>query len=233
MHAGTIYRPRDAWQTNNSKYGALYGTDQEEHLGYYWINLFLLLLCIQGDVGPNFHRVKEWCCLSHAEVTRDFQFHDFFPTQSLWILAVTKGCLAPFTTMSSSLRKLRIIAMPLTQPNVSNRILSQTNLAKPSRLVYYQFQITTPVQLSSARLENGEQNSTSSEKKGWLPKEGIAKWATNKVADIWAGFGKQKSGWKVCSIHRLQCDDGWVLSHTSWEYIGLESGWWIVWNLKN
>ena len=35
----------------------------------------------------------------------------------------TNDCLAPFT-MSSSLRKLRIITMSLTWPNVSNRILS-------------------------------------------------------------------------------------------------------------
>ena len=101
--------------------------------------------------------------------------------------------------MSSSLRKLRIIAMPLTRPNVSNQMLPHPNLAKPSRLVYYQFQITTPVQLSSTRLASGDHNSASPKNKGWLPREGIAKWATNKVADIWAGFGKKKSGWKVCS----------------------------------
>ena len=103
--------------------------------------------------------------------------------------------------MSSSLRKLRIVALPLTRPNVqvSNRILSHPNLAKPSRLVYYQFQISTPVQLLSTRLASD----SSPKKKGWLPEEGIAKWATNKVADIWAGFGKQKSGWKVCSTHSL------------------------------
>ena len=174
--------------------------------------------------------------LSHfilAEMTRVIFF---FPFSSPWLLsntnplnASTNGCLAPFT-MSSSLRKLRIIAMPLTRPNVSNRILSHTNLAKPSRLIYYQFQITTPIQPSSTRLENGDNDSTSLR---WLPKEGIANWATNKVADIWAGFGKQKSGWKVCSTHRLQRDNGWVFSDTSWKYIVLESGWWIVWNLKS
>ena len=107
--------------------------------------------------------------------------------------------------MSSSLRKLRIIAMPLTRPNVSNpsRIVVGHShpLAKPSRLVYYQFQLTkTPVQPSSSststRLASGDHDSTS-KKKGWLPKEGFAKWTTNKVADVWAGFGKAKSGWKV------------------------------------
>ena len=117
--------------------------------------------------------------------------------------------------MSSSLRKLRIIAMPLTRPNVSNRILSQANFAKPSRLVYYQFELTTPVQLSSTRLAIEDHNSTSPKNKGWLPKEGIAKWATNKAADIWAGFGKQKSGWKVRPTHCLQHDNGRVFSDTS------------------
>jgi hypothetical protein len=132
----------------------------------------------------------------HADVTRDACFHDLFLPISG---AIANDCLAPYT-MSGSLRKLRIIAMPLTRPNVSNRILP--NLAKPSRLVYYQFQITTPVQ-PSTRLASGDHDSTSPKKKGWLPKEGIAKWATNKVADIWAGFGKEKSGWKVCSTRSL------------------------------
>ena len=98
--------------------------------------------------------------------------------------------------MSSSLQMLRIIAMPLTRPNVSTRILSHRNFAKPSRLVYYQFEITTP---QSTRLASGGHNSANN--KGWLPKEGIATWATNKVADIWTGFGRQKNGWKVCSTH--------------------------------
>ena len=107
--------------------------------------------------------------------------------------------------MSSSLRKLRIVAIPLTRPNVNNRIVPHPNLAKPSRLVYYQFQITIPVleQLPSSRLASGDHDTTgtSPKKKEWLPREGIAKWTINKAADIWAGFGKKKSGWKVCSTH--------------------------------
>ena len=145
----------------------------------------------------------------HAEVTRDFRF--FMTFIHLWILvggAIANDCLGPFA-MSSSLRKLRIIAMPLTRPNVSNRILSHPNFAKPSRLVYYQFEITTPLQPSTL-LASGDHDSASPKKKTWLPKEGIAKWATNKVADIWGGFGKKKSGWKVCSIRWLRRDDGWV-----------------------
>jgi len=93
--------------------------------------------------------------------------------------------------MSSVLRKLRIIAIPLTRPNVSRTLPHPRS--KPSRLVYYQFQIA-----SSIRLPSGDQDSdpTNAKTKGWLPEEGIAKWATNKAADTWAGFGKEKSGWK-------------------------------------
>lgn len=41
-------------------------------------------------------------------------------------------------------------------------------------------------------------------KKGWLPEEGIVKWATNKAVDTWTGFGKEKSGWKVCFVYWLE-----------------------------
>ena len=108
-------------------------------------------------------------------------------------------------TMSSASRKLRIIAIPLTRPNPSRTLLHPK--AKPGRLVYYQFQITVPV-LPSIRLASGDQDSTITKKKGWLPEEGIAKWMANKAADIWAGFGEKKSGWKVCmicSLIAMQC----------------------------
>jgi len=63
--------------------------------------------------------------------------------------------------------------------------------------VYYQFQITVPVLKPSSRLDQeSETASTNTKKKGWIPEEGIVKWATNKVADMWVGFGKEKSGWK-------------------------------------
>ena len=94
--------------------------------------------------------------------------------------------------MSSLLRKLRIIAIPLTRPNVS-RILPHPK-TKPSRLVYYQFQIALEPP-PSIRLASVDP--TNAKKKGWLTEEGVAKWATNKAADTWAGFGKEKSGWKV------------------------------------
>ena len=111
--------------------------------------------------------------------------------------------------MSSVLRKLRIIAFPLTRPNVS-RTLPHPK-AKPSRLVYYQFQIALEPP-PSIRLASRDQDSdpTNAKKRGWLPEEGVAKWATNKAADTWAGFGKEKSGWKVCSVYWLKRDDGWT-----------------------
>ena len=98
--------------------------------------------------------------------------------------------------MSSALRKLRIIALPLT-----SRTLPYPK-AKSNRLVYYQFQITVP----SSRLDQeNETASTNTRKKGWIPEEGIVKWATNKAADMWAGFGKEKSGWKVCFVVYKLC----------------------------
>ena len=111
--------------------------------------------------------------------------------------------------MSSVLRKLRIIAIPLTRPNVGRT--PPHPKAIPSRLVYYQFQLATPVP-PSTRLANGDQDSdpTNAKKKGWLPEEGVVKWATKKGADTWAGFGKEKSGWKVCSVYWLKRGDGWT-----------------------
>lgn len=111
--------------------------------------------------------------------------------------------------MSSVLRKLRIIAIPLTRPNVSRTLPHPKT--KPSRLVYYQFQIALEPP-PSIQLARGDQGSdpTNAKKKGWLPEEGVAKWAINKAANTWAGFGKEKSGWKVCSVYWLNRDDGWV-----------------------
>jgi hypothetical protein len=120
--------------------------------------------------------------------------------------------------MSSVLRKLRIIAIPLTRPNVSRTL--PHSIAKPSRLVYYQFQIALEPP-TSIRLASGEKHSDppNAKKKGWLPEEGVAKWATNKATDTWAGFGKEKSGWKVCSVFFwLKRDDVqmgfWVLAES-------------------
>ncbi|KAF8800102.1 hypothetical protein BYT27DRAFT_7200608 [Phlegmacium glaucopus] len=87
--------------------------------------------------------------------------------------------------MSSALRKLRIISIPLTRPNAS--LTLPNSIAKPSRLVYYQFQITVP------RLVPASANTN---KNRWLPEEGIAKWTMNRAANIWAGFGRKESGWQ-------------------------------------
>jgi hypothetical protein len=107
--------------------------------------------------------------------------------------------------MSGALRKLRIVAIPLTRPNAISRALPHPTKVKPSRLVYYQFQITRPLLKppSTTRLASGDQDSTDTKKKGWLPEEGIVKWATNKAVDTWAAYGREKSGWKVCFVHWL------------------------------
>jgi len=126
--------------------------------------------------------------------------------------------------MSSALRQLRIIAIPLTRPNTTGTVLK----AKPSRLVYYQFQITVPrLKPSSTRLASGDQEnetvSVNTKKTGWwLPEEGIVKWTTHKLADTWAGFGKKKSGWQVrfsilrplafCSIQNVMMMDEFFFS---------------------
>jgi hypothetical protein len=48
---------------------------------------------------------------------------------------------------------------------------------------------------------------------------------TNKAVDIWAGFGKKKSGWKVCSVYWLKRDDGWVFGFQPKVY---RAGEWMV-----
>ena len=116
--------------------------------------------------------------------------------------------------MLNVLRKLRIIAIPLTRPNVSRTLPHPKT--KPSRLVYYQLQLALdplPSFPLASEDKDSDPSNTKKTRKGWLPEEGIVKWATNKAVDTWAGFGKEKSGWKVCtcSVCGLKCDDGWVL----------------------
>ena len=85
---------------------------------------------------------------------------------------------------------------------------------KPSRLVYYQFQLALdPPPSVASEDKDSDPSITKKTRKGWLPEEGVAKWATNKAVNTWAGFGKEKSGWKVCicSVYWLKHDDGWVL----------------------
>ena len=129
--------------------------------------------------------------------------------------------------MSSVLQKLRIIAIPLTRPNVSRTLPHP--ITKPSRLVYYQFQIALepPPLIRLASGDKDPDRTNAKKKKGWLPEGGVAKWAINKAADTWAGFGKEKSGWKVCSVYWLKRDDDgrmvFFFGFTSRKYIALES----------
>ena len=96
-------------------------------------------------------------------------------------------------------RQLRIIAIPLTRPNV-RRILPHPN-PKPSRQVYYQFQ-TAPTSSRSLAVASVDQDTdpTNAKNKGLRSELEAAKWVTNKAAYIWAGFGKGKSGWKVMYV---------------------------------
>ncbi|KDR83089.1 hypothetical protein GALMADRAFT_238906 [Galerina marginata CBS 339.88] len=98
---------------------------------------------------------------------------------------------------------MRIIAIPLTWP--STRVL-QTGSANLHRLTYYQFQISPERPKkppSSSAASTGEFGrgigSVEQEKKRkqWLPEEGLVNSATQKAADIWAGFGEAKGGWKL------------------------------------
>jgi Mitochondrial K+-H+ exchange-related len=123
--------------------------------------------------------------------------------------------------MSSVLQKLRIIAIPLTRPNVSRTLPHPKT--KPSRLVYYQFQIALDPP-PSIPLDK-DSDPANAKKKGWLPKEGVATWATNKAVDKWADFGKEKSGWKVCMFFFIGWNamiDGFL--RFSRKCIALESG---------
>ncbi|KIM41021.1 hypothetical protein M413DRAFT_72320 [Hebeloma cylindrosporum] len=98
--------------------------------------------------------------------------------------------------MVNPLRKMRIIAVPLTRPNA--RVVPP-NGTKLNRLTYYQFQISAKQKpLSTATDEkSGVAHSEETEKRSWLPEQGIVNWATGKAADIWAGFGKAEGGWKL------------------------------------
>lgn len=87
---------------------------------------------------------------------------------------------------------MRIIAIPLTRP--------RANVARAglNRLTYYQFQISGKGKQKSTSEKGDMDDKNSQQKKGLLPEEGVMNWVTNKAADIWAGFGKAKGGWKVC-----------------------------------
>ncbi|PPR03752.1 hypothetical protein CVT26_005792 [Gymnopilus dilepis] len=97
--------------------------------------------------------------------------------------------------MVSALRTMRIIAIPLTRP--TGRIQRLTN-GHLTRYTYYQVQLPPKKLPPPLETEKGSEDAPPrQEKKGWLPEEGVVNWATQKAADIWAGFGKAKGGWKL------------------------------------
>ncbi|KIL59059.1 hypothetical protein M378DRAFT_169819 [Amanita muscaria Koide BX008] len=83
--------------------------------------------------------------------------------------------------MAEAMRKLRIMAIPLTRP--------LPHCKSRGILTYYQFQIMLPL------LSNGKDKPNGVLTK-WLPEGGVANWVTSKAAETWAGFGKQPKGWK-------------------------------------
>lgn len=94
-----------------------------------------------------------------------------------------------------ALPRMRIISIPLTRPRATLKNTIQNEPAKRI-LTYYQFQITSPPRpsKSASTSEDGEDSWMSR----WRPEGGVVKWVTTKAADTWAGFGKEKAGWKVC-----------------------------------
>ncbi|KAJ7677432.1 mitochondrial K+-H+ exchange-related-domain-containing protein [Mycena rosella] len=84
--------------------------------------------------------------------------------------------------MASSLRKtwgtMRIVALPLTRAQPPQRIIT-----------YYSFKIVPPPPPPPPPISNDPPPSP-----GWLPPEGVAKWATLKVDATWSGWGKAKAG---------------------------------------
>lgn len=94
--------------------------------------------------------------------------------------------------MANAIRKMRIIAVPLTRPNA--RVAVPANGTKLNRLTYYQFQISAKQKKLLSATSDGKPGAVGSEEE---PKRGIMNWVTGKAADIWAGFGKAEGGWRV------------------------------------
>ncbi|KAL0960987.1 hypothetical protein HGRIS_005983 [Hohenbuehelia grisea] len=105
---------------------------------------------------------------------------------------------------TKAMRPMRIIAMPLTRPSAltaagSSRVgpphapLSSEALL-PS-LTLYHFDIKAR---SRRNLKSPDPSTSTTQTTSWLPEEGVVKWATNKAAQAWTGFGKAKEGsWKL------------------------------------
>ncbi|KAJ7244993.1 mitochondrial K+-H+ exchange-related-domain-containing protein [Mycena haematopus] len=82
----------------------------------------------------------------------------------------------------ASLRKtwgtMRIVALPLTR-----------TLPPQHRITYYSFRVAPPPIQPPPK---------DSQPPGWLPKEGVVKWASYKLDNLWSGWGKAETGsWRL------------------------------------
>ncbi|KAJ7451550.1 mitochondrial K+-H+ exchange-related-domain-containing protein [Mycena latifolia] len=77
---------------------------------------------------------------------------------------------------------MRIVALPLTRP------------PRPTQpmITFYSFKIVPPPPPPRPISESSE--APASAGAGWLPREGVVKWASLKVDTTWAGFGKAEAG---------------------------------------
>lgn len=98
--------------------------------------------------------------------------------------------------LKESLRKMRIVAIPLTRPRAVPGVVAAANV-NLNRLTYYQFQI-------SGEKEKGKQKETNATTTtGWrawpsqIREEGLVDWSTQKATDVWTGFGQAPGGWRL------------------------------------
>ncbi|KAJ7147168.1 mitochondrial K+-H+ exchange-related-domain-containing protein [Mycena crocata] len=73
---------------------------------------------------------------------------------------------------------MRIVSLPLTRPHPPQRIIT-----------YYSFTIVPPPPPPQPPSKDPPAS-------GWLPQEGVVKWATFKVDATWADWGKAETGWR-------------------------------------
>jgi len=80
--------------------------------------------------------------------------------------------------------RLYIIAAPLTRP--------VPHAKSKTTLTYYHFHITN----APSSVDDSGKGKEDKIMSRW---GGLVNWTTAKVAETWAGFGKQPRGWKVCT----------------------------------
>jgi hypothetical protein len=90
-------------------------------------------------------------------------------------------------------RPMRIIALPLTRSAILRKNHRPTNTNGNAKsdpaLTFYHFQLRSPPEVDAKDGAKGK-------KQGRI--KTLAKWASTKAADTWAGFGKAPEGsWKV------------------------------------